>query len=56
MIEDRENSIIDKVRNFNPVINSKNNPELARRIKELSAMYMEKNKETPLVPQKYFCL
>ena len=45
MIEDRENSIIDKVRNFNPVINSKNNPELARRIKELAAMYMEKNKE-----------
>lgn len=38
-------SIIEKVRNQNNVITSKNCPELAKRIKELSKEFMVKNAE-----------
>lgn len=38
-------SIIEKVRNQNNVITSKNCPELAKRIKDLSKEFMVKNAE-----------
>ncbi len=43
--EKDKTGIIDMVRKNNLVITSENSPELARRIKELSAMFLEKNKE-----------
>lgn len=43
--EKGKTDIIDMVRMSNLVITSENSPELARRIKELSALFLEKNKE-----------